>query len=91
MGLLNDGRWSGKIFTGKWRVAGGGEISVTEPATGLEIGSVGCADVADLDRSVARPGKRKSPGPYGRSASEPASCEGQLICGRSISKTSSTG
>ncbi|MEU0040765.1 aldehyde dehydrogenase family protein [Streptomyces sp. NPDC006333] len=54
MGLLNDGRWSGKIFTGKWRVAGGGEISVTEPATGLEIGSVGCADVADLDRSVAQ-------------------------------------
>ena len=53
MSFLDERRWSGKIFTGQWTAPDGGTIAVVEPATGIEIGRVGEASVADLERSVA--------------------------------------
>jgi benzaldehyde dehydrogenase (NAD) len=54
MSLLDERPWSGKIFTGEWTDAGGGTIRVVEPATGMEIASVGEASLGDMELSVAR-------------------------------------
>ncbi|MFE4690567.1 aldehyde dehydrogenase family protein [Streptomyces sp. NPDC056749] len=45
--------WSGKIFDGTWRTAGGGTIEVTAPATGEVVATVGAATPEDVDASVA--------------------------------------
>ena len=36
MGLLEDGAWHGKIWTGAWTGGGGGTYPVTEPSTGAD-------------------------------------------------------
>src|SRR6202040_3228548 len=60
MNFLDEHRWSGKIFTGEWTAPDGGTIAVMEPATGIEIGRVGEASHADLERSVAQAGKAQT-------------------------------
>ena len=54
MGFLNDEKWSGRIFTGGWERAAGGDAPVIEPATGNELGRVGIAAPQDLAVSAAR-------------------------------------
>src|SRR5829696_8806320 len=54
MGILEDGRWHGRVFTGDWTTATeGGERTVREVATGAELGRVGLASPADVARSAA--------------------------------------
>ncbi len=45
--------WEGKVFSGGWADGAGTAFAVTEKATGGELGTVGAASVADLDRAVA--------------------------------------
>lgn len=44
--------WDGKIFTGTWSEPTGGTITVTAPATGEVIATIGAASPADLDAAV---------------------------------------
>lgn len=53
MTLLDAGAWGGRIYTDGWSTAAGSK-AVTEPATGDELGSVGLAGPADIDRAVRR-------------------------------------
>jgi benzaldehyde dehydrogenase (NAD) len=57
MGLLDDGAWNGKLWTGSWSDGPGGTYDAVEPATGEVIAPVGKATPADVlgaaDRAVA--------------------------------------
>ncbi|WP_067967028.1 benzaldehyde dehydrogenase [Nocardiopsis trehalosi] len=53
MALLTDD-WTGKVFTGTWTPARGGDAPVTAPATGEEIGRIGSASADDVTDSAAR-------------------------------------
>jgi benzaldehyde dehydrogenase (NAD) len=46
--FIDESIWPGKIFSGGWRQAGGGDAAVVEPATGAELGRVGIASPADI-------------------------------------------
>jgi len=35
--FLDEATWRGKVFSGGWKTAAGGEAVVTEPATGKEL------------------------------------------------------
>ncbi len=52
MTLMDESAWRGKVFLGGWSPGGGGDIPVTEPATGAEIGRVGLASAADVARAA---------------------------------------
>jgi benzaldehyde dehydrogenase (NAD) len=52
MSLLDSSIWSGKIFNGAWVKGGGGETSITEPATGESLGILGLASVEDAENSA---------------------------------------
>lgn len=52
MTLLNNSGWSGKLWTGEWSASSGGTYESREPATGLLLGSVGRADVSDVDAAA---------------------------------------
>lgn len=52
MGLLDDRRWAGRVFTGAWRQPAGSDEAVIEPATGAELGRFGMAGPADLAQSA---------------------------------------
>jgi benzaldehyde dehydrogenase (NAD) len=52
MTLMDESAWRGKVFLGGWSPGGGGDIAVTEPATGQEIGRVGLASAADVARAA---------------------------------------
>ncbi|HEY1674884.1 MAG TPA: benzaldehyde dehydrogenase [Streptosporangiaceae bacterium] len=52
MTLMDESAWRGKVFLGGWSPGGGGDIAVTEPATGAEIGRVGLASPADVARAA---------------------------------------
>jgi len=51
MGLLDPSVWTGKVFSGDWVAAAGGERTVVAPATGEELGRVGLADAEDVARA----------------------------------------
>ncbi len=51
--LLDPQIWTGKIFNGEWFAAVGGEQPVTEPATGMTLGSVGRANLEDVRVAAA--------------------------------------
>lgn len=52
--LLETEDWRGRIFlSGGWATGGGGTRSVTAPADGSTVGSVGIADEADVAAAVA--------------------------------------
>lgn len=53
MGLIDTGRWQGRIFTGEWMETGR-TISSTEPATGRTLGQVGSAGADELGTSARR-------------------------------------
>jgi benzaldehyde dehydrogenase (NAD) len=52
--FLDGAKWQGRIFTGSWDRAKGGDTPVVEPATGEELGRVGAASAEDLATSAAR-------------------------------------
>jgi acyl-CoA reductase-like NAD-dependent aldehyde dehydrogenase len=39
MAFLEEPTWRGKVYSGGWKTAAGGEAAVTEPATGAELTS----------------------------------------------------
>ncbi|WP_332874425.1 benzaldehyde dehydrogenase [Amphritea pacifica] len=47
-GLLDSSLWEGRIFDGSWKVAQGGSIVVTEPATGEALTRTGLGDASDI-------------------------------------------
>ena len=40
MGLLDDGAWQGKVWTGGWTDGSGGTYDAIEPATGEVLGAI---------------------------------------------------
>ena len=66
MPFLDESTWQGKIFSGGWKAAAGGEASVLEPATGAELGRTGIASPADVAAATAaaaaaQPGRAATP------------------------------
>lgn len=49
--LLDPGIWSGCVFDGSWRAADT-TLTTIEPATGIEVGTVGVATPTDVDAAV---------------------------------------
>jgi benzaldehyde dehydrogenase (NAD) len=52
--LMDQQVWTGKIFTGEWISATGGEYQSIEPSTGATLGVVGRASVEDVLQSAER-------------------------------------
>jgi benzaldehyde dehydrogenase (NAD) len=50
--FLDESVWRGKIYSGGWKQAAGGEAAVIEPATGAELGRAGIAAVADVSAAT---------------------------------------
>jgi benzaldehyde dehydrogenase (NAD) len=53
MALLDPRVWQGNIFVGGWVKGSGGEYTVTEPATGAGLETLGSATPADVTRASA--------------------------------------
>ncbi|HWN60478.1 MAG TPA: benzaldehyde dehydrogenase [Streptosporangiaceae bacterium] len=53
MTFIDESIWPGKVFSGGWRQASGGDAAVIEPATGAEIGRAGIASPADIAAATA--------------------------------------
>src|SRR5215475_1388238 len=51
--FLDESTWRGKVYSGGWKRAAGGEAAVMEPATGAEIGRAGVAGPADVAAAAA--------------------------------------
>jgi benzaldehyde dehydrogenase (NAD) len=51
--FLDEAIWRGKIYSGGWRQAAGGDAAVIEPATGAELGRTGIAAPADIAAAAA--------------------------------------
>ena len=54
MTFLDESAWRGKVYQGGWTRGAGGDVAVIEPATGEEIGRIGCAGPSDVAASAAR-------------------------------------
>jgi benzaldehyde dehydrogenase (NAD) len=54
MGLLDDGAWNGKLWTGQWSDGPGGTYDAVEPATGDVIAPVGKATPEDVAAAADR-------------------------------------
>ena len=54
MSLIKATVWDGKIYSGGWVPGSGGTYAVTEPATGAELGRLGTATAADVERAATR-------------------------------------
>ena len=52
MTFLDESAWRGKVYSGGWKRAAGGEAAVVEPATGEELGRTGIATVADISAAT---------------------------------------
>ncbi len=52
MAFLNEETWRGRVYSGGWVTAAGGDAAVTEPATGSELGRTGIAAPADITRAA---------------------------------------
>lgn len=52
MAFLSGETWHGRVFTGTWVTAAGGESPVREPATGRELGRTGIAGPEDVAASA---------------------------------------
>jgi benzaldehyde dehydrogenase (NAD) len=48
MALLNDETWRGRVYSGGWVTASGGDAAVIEPATGAELGRTGIGGPGDM-------------------------------------------
>ena len=56
MAFLDEETWRGKVYSGGWVTASGGDAAVMEPATGGELGRTGIggpADIANAARQAA--------------------------------------
>ncbi len=53
MGFLDDKTWTGSVFSGGWNPSAAGDLAVTEPATGIELGRTGVAGPDDIGRAAA--------------------------------------
>jgi hypothetical protein len=53
MAFLEESTWRGKVYSGGWKTAAGGEAPVTEPATGAELGRTGIAGPPDVAAKLA--------------------------------------
>ena len=53
MAFLDEATWRGKVYSGGWTAAGGGEAAVIEPATGDELGRTGIGSAADISAAAA--------------------------------------
>ena len=67
-GVLEDLDWQGKVFSGGWTSAQGGELESVEPATGQVLARVGLANAADIAAAAAAARKAQpewaaTPGP----------------------------
>jgi benzaldehyde dehydrogenase (NAD) len=51
--FLEQSAWRGKIYSGGWRPAIGGDAAVVEPATGAELSRTGIASPADVAAAAA--------------------------------------
>src|SRR3954462_804212 len=54
MGLLEDGAWQGKLWTGEGTDGSGGSYRAGEPATGETLGEVGKAPPEDVHTAAVR-------------------------------------
>ena len=52
MTFLDESAWRGRVYSGGWKRAAGGEAAVVEPATGAELGKTGIATVADISAAT---------------------------------------
>jgi benzaldehyde dehydrogenase (NAD) len=52
MAFLDEAAWRGKVYSGGWVTASGGDAPVTEPATGDALGRTGIAAPADVERAA---------------------------------------
>jgi len=50
--FLDEAIWRGKVFSGGWVAAAGGDAAVVEPATGAEIGRTGLAAPSDISNAA---------------------------------------
>ena len=46
--LLESNQWHGQIYSGGWVSAHGGDMPITEPATGAELARAGLVDGVDV-------------------------------------------
>ncbi len=53
MAFLDESTWRGKVYSGGWKQAAGGDAAVIEPATGAELGRTGIAAPADIAAAAA--------------------------------------
>src|SRR5579863_6422555 len=53
MAFLEESTWRGKVYSGGWKAAAGGDAPVIEPATGAELGRAGIASPADMAAAAA--------------------------------------
>ena len=53
MTFLDESIWRGKVYSGGWKQAAGGDAAVIEPATGAELGRTGIAAPADISAAAA--------------------------------------
>ena len=53
MTFLDEAAWRGKVCSGGWKQAAGGDAAVTEPATGAELGRACIALPADIAAATA--------------------------------------
>lgn len=51
--LLENKDWHGRIYSGGWVAAHGGDMPIIEPATGSELGRAGSGDAEDIARAAA--------------------------------------
>jgi benzaldehyde dehydrogenase (NAD) len=54
MTFLDEAIWRGKVYSGGWVTAAGGDAAVVEPATGAEIGRTGLAAPSDVGAAAQR-------------------------------------
>ena len=52
MTFLDEAIWRGKVFSGGWVAAAGGDAAVVEPATGAESGRTGLAAPSDISNAA---------------------------------------
>jgi benzaldehyde dehydrogenase (NAD) len=52
--FLDESIWRGRVFSGGWVAAAGGDAAVIEPATGAEIGRTGLAAPSDISNAAQR-------------------------------------
>src|SRR5262249_58146435 len=51
--FLDESTWRGRVYSGGWKQAAGGDAAVVEPATGAELGRAGIAAPADVSTAAA--------------------------------------